>query len=182
MPEDIIIRNCSPTLARLKTASMFTYRHASREELISSLRALNLVLVKKGLRAIPLRIGEGSSLIYVYRVAHLRRDLANVDASGILHSLGYGDAEAEVQIGHLIKRIRNGGSFPHEVGLFLGYPPKDVLGFIEGKDDECKLVGVWKVYSDEEAARAKFALYKRASEVYMRHHKSGKHLEQLTVG
>ena len=45
------------------------------------------------------------------------------------------------------------GEFPHEVGLFLGYPPEDVEGFIENKACSCKLTGYRKVYSDEEKAK-----------------------------
>lgn len=45
------------------------------------------------------------------------------------------------------------GEFPHEVGLFLGYPPEDVEGFIENKARSCKITGYWKVYSDEEKAK-----------------------------
>ena len=35
----------------------------------------------------------------------------------------------------LIGRLQENEGFPHEIGLFLGYPPEDVLGFIENKGE-----------------------------------------------
>ena len=71
--------------------------------------------------------------------------------------------------------------FPHEIGLFLGYPLQDVLGFIENRGQGSKLVGTWKVYGDEEAARRTFARYKKCTAVYSRCLKEGTPLEKLAV-
>ena len=70
-------------------------------------------------------------------------------------------------------RLRRESDFPHEVGLFLGYPPRDVEGFIREKARRAKCTGAWKVYGDEEVARKTFALYKRCTRAcrddYLRH-------------
>ena len=71
------------------------------------------------------------------------------------------------------------GEFPHEVGLFLSYPPEDVKGFLEHRP--CKCVGCWKVYENEEAARKTFAKYKACTRVYCRQLASGIDIERLTV-
>jgi hypothetical protein len=46
--------------------------------------------------------------------------------------------------------------FPHEIGVFLGYPAEDVLGFIinEGRNYVC--CRHWKVYHDIERAQEMF--------------------------
>ena len=49
-----------------------------------------------------------------------------------------------------------GDDFPHEVGLFLGYPPGDVEGFRLNHGRNFKLCGLWKVYCDMEQATARF--------------------------
>lgn len=49
------------------------------------------------------------------------------------------------------------GEFPHEVGLFLSYPPEDVKGFIAHRANDFKCAGLWKVYGNEEKARSLFA-------------------------
>ena len=71
------------------------------------------------------------------------------------------------------------GEFPHEVGLFLSYPPEDVKGFLEHKP--CKCVGCWKVYENEEADKKTFAKYKACTRVYCRQLASGIDIERLTV-
>jgi hypothetical protein len=49
--------------------------------------------------------------------------------------------------------------FPHEVGLFLGYPPDDVLGFMKHKGQNYKLNGCWKVYGNVDKAKTDFRCY-----------------------
>lgn len=34
-------------------------------------------------------------------------------------------------VAELIRRVRHEEDFPHEIGLFLGYPSEDVSGFIK---------------------------------------------------
>ena len=81
----------------------------------------------------------------------------------------------------LIKRMCADEEFPHEIGLFLGYPPEDVRGFIENGAENCKCVGCWKVYGNVEAAKKTFAKYKKCTDVYSRQQANGKSVERLTV-
>ena len=55
------------------------------------------------------------------------------------------------------------GGFPHEVGLFLGYPYDDVMAFIEHEGRDYLCCGCWKVYSHREQAEACFERYKRCT-------------------
>lgn len=48
----------------------------------------------------------------------------------------------------VLKNKFESGTFPHEIGVFLGYPLKDVLGFIENGPQEAVACGRWKVYGD----------------------------------
>ena len=73
------------------------------------------------------------------------------------------------------------GEFPHEVGLFLSYPPEDVKGFIDHRANNFKCAGLWKVYGDEEKARLLFAKYRKCTEIYCALWQSGSKLEQLAV-
>ena len=73
------------------------------------------------------------------------------------------------------------GDFPHEVGLFLSYPPEDVKGFIENRAANAKCTGVWKVYGDERQARQTFAKYKKCTDIYCRSWRAGSSLERLAV-
>lgn len=179
MSEEPMIRNCSPTLAGLKTGSLFAAEFADRSERIETLRGWNTLLRKKGLRALPLGEKKGRTLVYVYRISGLNRDLQNAEARRILGERGYDCDRPERCIVSLARRIERGVEFPHEIGLFLGYPPEDVNGFIRGK--QCKFTGAWKVYGDEKTAARTFARYKKCTRVYGELYAAGRSAERLTV-
>ena len=65
MSEEYLIRNCAPTLAGIKTGSLFTCPYSSKAEVISAMRGLNQKLSSKGLRVLPLRFSENRALIYL---------------------------------------------------------------------------------------------------------------------
>lgn len=181
MSEDYIIRNCAPTLAGLKTASMFTCPFESRAKLLDSIRHLNKRLGPKGLRVLPLRFSASKALIYLYRPAMLSSDLSHDTAVRLLQEQGYDPANCQQCVVKLVQKLRRQEDFPHEIGLFLGYPPEDVCGFIEQGPDCCKCTGCWKVYGDEDAARKKFAQFKTCTRVYYDLWAKGNDIERLTV-
>ena len=181
MSDQLIVQHCSPTLAGIKTGNIFTCRFTSRERLTAEIRRLNKILGAKGLLVLPLRIGDSSALIYIYRPAKLSADLSCREASEILDRCGYKLANANQCVVNLVNRIRQSGDFPHEIGLFLGYPPEDVRGFIDHNARDFKCVGCWKVYGDEEKARSLFAQYKNCTSCYLKQLRKGNTIEQLAV-
>ena len=181
MSEELLVRHCSPTLAGIKTANLFCCRYESEDKLRRQISRFNLRLAPKGLRILPLKFDRGRALIYVYRPKKLGDDISKSDAAEILDKFGYTCRHPEGCIARLIGRLHDSGDFPHEIGLFLGYPPEDVRGFIENRAAESKCVGHWKVYGDEEAAKKLFAKYDKCTDVYLRHHAGGRQLEKLTV-
>ena len=176
-----LIRNCAPTLAGLKTGSIFCCPYESRESLLEELRRMNKDFRKKGLRILPLRMNACRVLIYVYRPGKLQADLAEADAAEILRCNGYNPADCGGCVVHLARKLRQQEAFPHEIGLFLGYPPEDVRGFMENGACNCKCAGCWKVYGDEAAARKKFDQYKKCTRVYCDRWACGATMDRLTV-
>lgn len=76
---------------------------------------------------------------------------------------------------------KNRGGFPHEIGLFLGYPLGDVEGFIRNRGQNCKCAGCWKVYCNELEAQKRFARIQKCRKVYARLWAQGRSVWQLTV-
>ena len=177
MSEELIVRHCAPTLANLKTGSLFVCPITDRPSFFSSLRSLNELLVPKGLRALPLRIREYSALVYLYRPSRLKKDLEDPAAIKILQDHGYSCYGKCLP--KLIERVRASEEFPHEIGLFLGYPPEDVQGFLDHRP--CKCSGCWKVYGDENKAKKTFELYKKCERVYCQQLARGIDIKRLTV-
>ena len=180
MPEELVVRHASPTLAGMKTANMFSYSVESPEKLKSDLRKWNKLLRKKGIRVIPLRYKEQKALIYIYRPNMLSCDLRGDLAELILREKGYAPENPKLSIKKLIKELENEGEFPHEIGLFLGYDPEDVNGYLENKEPS-ELKGYWKVYVNEEEKRKLFSKYKKCTKVYSDRLKNGKDFERMIV-
>ncbi len=180
MSNEILIRCCAPTMACLKTGNMFNCAFGSREQMTDELRGLNQRLGRKGLRILPLRWREGKALLYLYRPRMLERDLSDPLAVRLLSECGYSPENTGACLARLMARLRTEADFPHEVGLFLGYPPKDVDGFMHRKE-ECKLCGLWKVYDDVEGALRQFARCRHCTEVYLNCLSRGFSLDRLAV-
>lgn len=181
MSEEYLVRHCSPTLAGLKTANLFTCPCPNREEMLAAVRDLNKRLRCRGVRLVVLRFSEKNALLYLYRPRKLSADMADAQADRLLRERGYDTGSCQRCVAQLMHRLSEQGEFPHEIGLFLGYPAEDVRGFIECGPDRCKCAGCWKVYGDEAAARKKFALYKKCARIYWDQWAKGKDIERLTV-
>lgn len=182
MSEEIIVRQCAPTLADMKSGNMFLYKFEDRAQMICDIRSFNQNYVSKGLSMVPLRFSGDKVLLLLMRPERLKNDLQDATAKQLLSRFGYKDrASCSMQLGNLVKRFKNINEFPHEIGLFLSYPPEDVKGFIDNNAKECKCVGTWKVYGDEKKARKTFREYKNCTEHYCRLWNSGVGLEQLAT-
>lgn len=181
MSVDYIIRHAAPTLAGLKTGNLFPCAFQDRTDFLKTLQETNQVLVPRGLRLLPLRLEESKALLYLFRPSSLSRDLSQEQAQDILCQAGYEDTSYRPCLRELTRRLRAKEEFPHEIGLFLGYPPEDVQGFIQHQGKCSKCSGCWKVYGDEQAALQRFAAYKTCTAHYCRLHEKGATLEHLTV-
>lgn len=181
MSDAFLVEHCAPTFAGLKTGNLFRISYADIEAFREELRELNGILKKKGLRAVPVRMTAEFALVYLYRPDFLKRDLGCEEAARLLTSLGYEPQSVNRSVAFLARMMREKEVFPHEVGLFLGYPPEDVLGFMKSSREGVKCVGCWKVYGDETKARAAFWRFQRCREVFEENVQRGRKLEALIV-
>lgn len=181
MQEELVILYCSPTLAGMKTGNIFTVPYISKNNLREEIFSLNRKISPKGLKAIPLKFGQSRALIYIYRPSQLESDLSNNYAIKLLEECGYKCNTPKYCLIQLINRLYKASDFPHEIGLFLGYPPEDVDGFISNNACNYKYTGEWKVYGDEDKAKRTFAKYKKCTEIYYKQWKKGKSIEKLAV-
>lgn len=181
MCEELMVRHGSPTLAGLKTGSLFTCPFGEEQVMQDCVRCWNHALAPKGLRVMPLRWQNGRALIYLYRPARLAKDLQRPEARALLTPRGYCCEAPARCLGRLMQRLRERTDFPHEIGLFLSYPPEDVQGFIQSPVCGFKCVGCWKVYGDAQAARQTFGRYRRCTEIYCARYAQGTTLERLAV-
>ena len=180
MSEEIVIQHCSPTLAGMKTGSLFSCAYDAQEAIDMDVEELNKRFAKKGLQVIILKYAR-RALIYIYRRIQLAKDLSHPKAKQILSSRGYDIDDIDSCIRQLKNRFENYAEFPHEVGLFLGYPPEDVEGFIRFGGRNCKCFGCWKVYGNIEAAHQCFERFKNCTACYCERYHRGCPLDALVV-
>ena len=180
--EEQLVEYCAPTLAGLKVGSLFRYvpeADARMEELIF---LCNQRLAGKGVCLTALGKcprGQGY-LVYLYRPGALAAVMSEGAVTAFLGECGYDSSLPELALSRLSQRME-GGCFPHEIGVFLGYPLEDVLGFIENGGQNYRCCGCWKVYGDPGRANRQFARFRRCTTVYRRLHRRGVSLERLTV-
>ena len=168
----------APALAGIKPADMIAW---GSPEVCGSPFFLRYCrqLARRGIQLRVLRAGCPRCLLLVYRPDRLERQLADPAVRALLKWEGYPVEQGlEAMLKALSRRLA-GEEFPHEVGLFLGYPPEDVVGFCLHQGRDYKLSGCWKVYSDVERARRCFRRYSLCRDALCRRLRTGQALAQV---
>lgn len=106
------------------------------------------VLAESGLAVRELADRGDSTLLLIYRPEALGGLVRRPDASAVLSRAGYGDlSDLDRVLGELSSRM-GGDSFPHEIGVFLGYPLKDVAAFMGLVRIPFACQGPWKIFGN----------------------------------
>ena len=149
-----LMLECSEVLADVKPANLISLVNRTRscgrnlyqlwqrhhKELAPRLAGLNFMVLQTRERAL---------LLLCYRRANLERHLSHTGIRTLLHKAGYeAGASCETLLEELCRRIGNNDSFPHEIGLFIGYPAKDVAAFMGLIKLPFTCQGPWKIYGD----------------------------------
>lgn len=152
MIEEYLVRHSSPTLAGIKASNLFKVPKNEFDEIFH----LKNSLLIYGIDIEIMKVYENSLLIYVYRKKMLEEILKSEEVMTFLEGYGYYD---DVDYINLLKSRLNSSNFPHEIGIFLGYPPQDVKNFIINKGQNYKICGYWKVYDDDKSSKKLFDKY-----------------------
>jgi len=162
----------APVVRGVKCGSLVNIRRNGEEIRNVWRRRRNELIARYGLEAAELpslSSGEGTFrkdavLLLVYDRRLLERTLFSEEALSILRPLGYDGKERSVV--SFIERLKGrfDEGFPHEIGLFLGYPPHDVRGFMQDGGRGAIASGYWKVYANVAEAMNTFGAFRRAEQ------------------
>ena len=175
-----IIFQCAPFLKGLKVACIMNLRGAACEELDSFFEGTEVyyrVLTRQ----------KGRCLVLFYRKGRISMLLSQEAVRRFLEDYGYedGDTEPERAVTRLCRRMEQYkeeiGTFPHELGVFLGYPLEDVKAFIRNGGRGSLLAGYWKVYHNPERARLTFLAYDKARDSAVNEFLSGKNIREIAA-
>ncbi len=106
------------------------------------------LLQHSGLEAIEFVDRGDSVLLFLYRRSELTALLARKSVAIILRKAGYTEPSSlDKTLAQLQARFSK-GHFPHEIGVFLGYPLKDVIGVMGWAQLPFSSQGPWKIFGD----------------------------------
>lgn len=185
--ETVMVEQCAPVLASLKPAGLFRYETSDCADLARRVRSWNDQLQPKGLRVRVLKgcVRTHRYLVYVYRASKLSAVLQDAQVRAFLEQEGYqmpADAgDCDSLLTQLSRRLCCSAEFPHEIGIFLGYPLNDVVGFITNRGQNFTCCGCWKAYGDPAIAQKHFAQLSKCTAVYLRLFHSGTPILRLAV-
>ncbi len=149
--------------------------------LITGLKVSNLLIIPKGNEEVVKRILNRTGISYyrliqtrtkttflLFRRNELEEFLSDENVRNVLMKAGY----KSLQIGKILRTfslryeayMQGDKSFPHEMGLLLGYPVEDVVGFVENNGKNFLYSGYWKVYENQKAKVKLFDKFKVAEE------------------
>ena len=158
--EELLARQCAPTFIGLKAASLVAFQKNRFDDFDAQLADYEPCFACHGVSIFRLLDEESRVLVLFYRADALDRLLRRRAARMLLRRYGYRPSDSlSTMLDRLRQRVQSGAGFPHEIGLFLGYPPHDVRGFIEHTGRGVLCGGFWKVYADEDASKALFKRY-----------------------
>lgn len=106
------------------------------------------LLVISGLKAHVLNDCGRRRLVLLYSPLLLGTLLQRPNVRNFLNKAGYPSYDGESQALETLTQRMEGEAFPHEIGLFLGYPLKDVAGFMGWAAIPYSSNGPWRIYGE----------------------------------
>lgn len=152
-----LVFQCAPVIAGIKVSNLLTINKKNKEQ-------LNQHIFETGISLLCLHENNDKLFYLMYRQDVLEKHLTNIEVINFLSKYGYNDNFNDMLCrlkGNFVKFYLRDNIFPHEIGMFLGYPIEDVKAFIENKGKGCIFTGYWKVYNNPEQAQRIFELYNK---------------------
>jgi len=99
-------------------------------------------------------IDRGDSvLLFIFRPEVLTALLSRKDVAAVLRRARYREPlDLDRVLAELESRVLSGEAFPHEIGVFLGYPLKDVVSFMGWAPLPFACQGPWKIYGNPDSS------------------------------
>ena len=175
MNEDLFIANlAAATLTGKKASSLLCLKERGgrlSDEKLAELESF-------GVLHLDLTNRLSCPLLLLYRKDMLARILENSEVKALLSSYGYRVFTVDAVLKRLSDRYRQ-EICPDEIGIFLSYPVKDVVAYIDNRGRNYRYSGYWKVYDDEENARRLESCFRCARSLMVEELEKGKSLSEI---
>ncbi|MFT8313687.1 MAG: DUF3793 family protein [Clostridium sp.] len=161
---NLITYAISPTIAGYKPSSIITISNNNRGMFNLWCKYGGEYLENINLSVFEIMRKEDLIILLFYNNKLLSETLSCEDNMNLLLKFGYSSSMSINQCLELLKYRYRNIVCPHEIGIFLGIPVKDVEEFINCSGKQCVLCGYWKVYHDREKALEIFENYDRTKD------------------
>lgn len=158
----LILLNGSPLLLGCKPACTITFNNQGKH--VNTLALWDtynsVICCNSKLEFFELCRSSNHVLILMFDRKKLSLALSRHDISSFLFSLGYKTGSS---VEEMLSTLKGNFiySFPHEIGVFLGLPLKDVLGFMGLNDLELSCCRGWKIYGETESSMKLYRHYEK---------------------
>ncbi|MDQ0203288.1 DUF3793 family protein [Pectinatus haikarae] len=178
--EHLLAFHCAPTLAGIKSGNLISINKNKINNFRQIQQKYRKCLSCNDVFMFTVSDSQNYRLLMIYHKTNLAKILSEADNQTFLKSYGYKDFSSVISCLRYLKiRMHLQKGFPHEIGLFLGYPLPDVEGFIKNNGQNFKYCGQWKVYSDIESAERLFSQYTKCCTKFCSSLAEGKSLENI---
>lgn len=163
----LLAEQCAPVLLGLKQANLVTLTKSRFRDARQAIASCSDELMDYEMSVSIMKESMRCYTVLIYRRESLAQMLENRDIRLFLEKNGYASTwSLEQCLDELRKRFgcvdHDVRAFPHEVGIFLGYPLRDVVAYMADMNARPVAVGAWKAYSHKEDADRLFAIYRDA--------------------
>lgn len=173
--ELLIAKQCAPVLAGVKPANILVLKAGDERDVCSC-------LLDTGLSCHCLFNSPNHKVWLIYHRDKVQEILEQEEYQSFLEKEGYVGFCLDEMLEILRLRFEHyqnhNVDFPHELGIFLGYPLADVRGFIEHNGKDFLYQGYWKVYENVEERKYLFSIYTAVKQEIVREIETGKALWQ----
>lgn len=169
---------CAPLLAGLKVSNLLIIA-------AGDIAKMKQILQYSDVEYRILSVKEEKATILLFRREELEKYFADEGVQMLLQRLGYREESLPALLFCFQKRYiayqKKKEAFPHEMGIFLGYPVEDVTGFIRHQGKAFLYNGYWKVYESPQKKAFLFQQFDRAQKILVEHISKGGRLRECIL-
>lgn len=156
--------HCAPLFMGLRISVFMMISKKQEKSIHEMILGMNLSM------AVISRRGEKMGVL-IYHPDRLLDYFKEPRVKELLRTVGYEEGDFIHCIGKFSKHYQNylegKQEFPHEMGIFLGYPPEDVRGYLNNSGSNFLCSGYWKVYENESVKKQLFERMDKAGRFLM---------------
>lgn len=157
-----VLIHISATLFGTKPATLLSFSNRRDKDLIKLWdKHKQDIVFGKNIEFVELKRDCNNLVVLFYNRRNLSRQIFAGKHLRFLTRFGYAE---NMSFNQMLKHLKERyiSTCPHEIGLFLGIPLKDVLGYLKMIPLECSYCGYWKVYGNAEKTKRLFQRYRAA--------------------